>query len=96
MEEFNEMIFNCGLVEVNFDGSAFTWTNGVLWQRLDRALTNAAWSDLFSTTIVSHLMRGRSDHAPLLIKSGYFSHRTSSFRYLNVWKRHLGFLAVVQ
>ena len=96
MEEFNDAIFNCGLAEVDFDGSAITWTNGVLWQRLDRALSNAAWSELFSTTTVSHLMPGRSDHAPLLIKSGYPRHGSPAFRYLNVWKRYPNFLSVVQ
>ena len=96
MEEFNDAIFNCDLTEVDFDGSAFTWTNGALWQRLDRALSNAAWSELFSTTTVSHLMPGCSDHAPLLIKSGYPRHGSPTFRYLNVWKRYPNFLLVVQ
>ena len=96
MEEFNDAIFNCGLAEVDFDGSACTWTNGALWQRLNRALSNAAWSELFSTTTVSHRMRGRSNHAPLLIKSGYPRHESPAFHYLNVWKRYPNFLLVVQ
>ena len=42
MEEFNEAISDSGLSEVSFDGPPSTWTNGRVWQRLDRALTNEA------------------------------------------------------
>ena len=42
MDEFNEAVFSCGLADVRFEGVQFTWTNGVVWQRLDRALNNAA------------------------------------------------------
>ncbi|XP_071928172.1 uncharacterized protein [Coffea arabica] len=96
MEEFNDTVFNCRLSEVSFDGSAFTWTNGSLWQRLDRALANEAWGELFQTTKVFHLMRGRSDHAPLLIKCGSSMGRGSAFRFLNVWRRHPKFLEMVR
>ena len=40
MEEFNEAVCQCNLSVVGFDGSPFTWTNGQVWQRLDRALVN--------------------------------------------------------
>lgn len=85
MEEFSDAIFNCVLSSVSFDGQPFTWTNGRVWQRLDRALINSVWNDLFRVTKVSHLMHGRSDHAPLLIKCGAAEARSKSFRYLNVW-----------
>ncbi|XP_027082415.1 uncharacterized protein [Coffea arabica] len=58
IEEFNDTMFNCGLVEVDFDGSPFTWTNGTMWQRLDRALVKETWSNMFGVTKVSHLVRG--------------------------------------
>ncbi|XP_071900992.1 uncharacterized protein [Coffea arabica] len=38
MEEFNTSMFKCGLSSLAFDGSTFTWTNGSIWQRLDRAI----------------------------------------------------------
>ena len=62
MEEFNETMFNCGLVEVDFDGSPFTWTNGAVWQHLDRVLVSEAWVKMFGRTTVSHLVLGRWDH----------------------------------
>ncbi|XP_027118540.1 uncharacterized protein [Coffea arabica] len=96
MEEFNAAIGTCGLEEVPFDGSLFTWTNGRVWQRLDRALMNRDWADGYALSHVSHLSRGRSDHAPLLITAHSASHQKSSFKFLNVWQRHTGFMDVVR
>ncbi|XP_071933864.1 uncharacterized protein [Coffea arabica] len=96
MEEFNKAIFNCGLSDVGFDGSPFTWTNGEVWKRLDRALANETLTDLFEVTKVSQLLQGRFDHTPLLIKCGANRLRSSSFRFLNVWTKHSSFKKVVQ
>ncbi|XP_071920627.1 uncharacterized protein [Coffea arabica] len=96
MEEFNDSIGNCGLTEVPFDGSVFTWTNGRVWQRLDRALMNQDWAGGYEFSHVSHLCRGRSDHAPLLISCQNGGSIKRPFKFLNVWRRHSGFLEVVQ
>ncbi|XP_071914053.1 uncharacterized protein [Coffea arabica] len=96
MEEFNEAIGSCGLSEVPFDGAEFTWTNGTVWQRLDRALMNREWADGFDLSHVSHLARGRSDHAPLLICCQNGGPPKRSFKFLNVWRGHPGFQEVVQ
>ena len=79
MEEFNQTIFNCGLVSVNFEGARFTWTNGTIWQRLDRVLMNREWAELYDVSKVLYLARGRSDHAPLLIKCDSGRQMTSAF-----------------
>ena len=68
MKEFNTAIFNCGLSGIPFDGSLFTWTNGRVWQWLDRVLMNNAWTEAYEFSHVSHLVKGQSDHALLLIK----------------------------
>nr|XP_027120329.1 uncharacterized protein LOC113737276 [Coffea arabica] len=96
MEEFNAAIGSCGLSEVPFDGGLFTWTNGRVWQRLDRAFLNQEWADGYEFSHVSHLARGRSDHAPVLINCQNGGHSKRSFRFLNVWRRHSGFMNVVR
>lgn len=96
MEEFNSALLHSGVSSVSFDGSPFTWTNGRVWQRLDRVLINAEWSAAYSFTRLSHLSRGRSDHCPLLIKCGHFQGRKSTFRFLNVWRHHKEFIDVVK
>ncbi|XP_071909739.1 uncharacterized protein [Coffea arabica] len=95
MEEFNTAMFTCGLSLVEFDGGPFTWTNGKVWQRLDRALVNSRWATAYAVTRVSHLPRGWSDHVPLLIKAGSGSSISHLFRYLNVWHHHPTFFELV-
>lgn len=41
-------------------------------------------------------MRGRSDHAPLLVKCGSTQSRGKGFRFLNAWCSHPDFLKVVK
>ncbi|XP_027083688.2 uncharacterized protein [Coffea arabica] len=96
MDEFNKAVSSCGLSEVSFDGPPFTWTNGKVWQCLDRALTNEAWTDTFEVTKVSHLVHGRSDHAPLLIRCDANGGKSSAFRFLNVRTKSPSFKDVVK
>ena len=86
MGDFNLAIFNCSLGDVEFDGPPFTWTYGRVWQRLDRALMNQQWSSVFGITKASHMPRGRSNRAPLLIKCGNQSTFPTSFQFLNIWR----------
>lgn len=39
-DEFNRCIDDCGLLEVNFIGSRFTWKKSIrtMWQRLNRIM----------------------------------------------------------
>nr|XP_027068031.1 uncharacterized protein LOC113693644 [Coffea arabica] len=57
---------------------------------------NQEWADGYELSHVSHLSRGRSDHAPLLINCQNGSHSKRSFRFLNVWRRHSDFMDVVR
>ncbi|XP_027156894.1 uncharacterized protein LOC113758060 [Coffea eugenioides] len=95
MDEFNSSMFLCGLSPVDYDGCPFTWTNGTVWQLLDRALINARWAAAYPVTRVSHFSRDQSDHAPLLIKAGLETSVRTSFRYLNMWHRHPTFWETV-
>ncbi|XP_071906033.1 uncharacterized protein [Coffea arabica] len=96
LEEFNSAVTRSGLFPVQFDGSAFTWTNGRMWQRLDRAFVNGVWMSDVDLTRVAHLQRGRSDHCPLLVSGGGTTSRRSSFRFLNVWRGHSSFQQTVK
>lgn len=40
---FNNMIYDCDLIDAGFQGSPFTWKHGNLFQRLDRVLVNIQW-----------------------------------------------------
>ncbi|KAI0519722.1 hypothetical protein KFK09_007181 [Dendrobium nobile] len=57
MEDFNDMIMNCNLIDIGFSGNNFTWNRANLWQWLDRVLFNNDWVNVFNATKVVHLSR---------------------------------------
>ncbi|KAI3473655.1 hypothetical protein Pfo_031429 [Paulownia fortunei] len=93
MNDFGDMITNCGLIDAGFEGQCFTWTNKRVWERLDRILYSDAWLHTFQSTKVTHLLRTWSDHAPLLTTVSFSSVKPpSSFRFMRMWMRHHLFL----
>ncbi|KAK6142011.1 hypothetical protein DH2020_016192 [Rehmannia glutinosa] len=97
MLDFAYMIADCELFDAGCEGPIFTWARGGLQERLDRALYNEHWADVFTSSVVTHLSRVRSDHAPLLISCQFLSHVSrSSFRFQHMWIRHHTFLQVVK
>ncbi|KAF5459757.1 hypothetical protein F2P56_019677 [Juglans regia] len=54
MEDFRLALLDCGLMDIGFEGSKFTWSNkreGAKFTkcRLDRALANVEWLNLFGS-----------------------------------------------
>ncbi|KAJ4726796.1 Ribonuclease H domain [Melia azedarach] len=97
IDAFNLALMECGLEDVGFTGSPFTWTNGRTRRRLDRVVANPQWASHFSVFRVSHLNRTASDHSPLLISLEQSTTRgPSRFRFLHTWLRHQGFIDVIR
>ena len=72
MQEFRDVIDECGFRDLGFIGNKFTWHKNVMggdtvWERLDRAIANGDWELLFPASKVSHLECGCSDHKPIVI-----------------------------
>ncbi|KAK8598046.1 hypothetical protein V6N13_095438 [Hibiscus sabdariffa] len=90
---FQNIVFDCGLQDLGYEGSDFTWYKGPCYVRLDRALCNGIWFEYFPHTSVTHLLRMKSDHRPLMLSlSGVgSSHRTHSFKYMASWLQHPDF-----
>ncbi|KAI3450940.1 hypothetical protein Pfo_007605 [Paulownia fortunei] len=97
LNDFADMISDCGLIDAGYVGNCYTWTNHRVWKRLDRMLYSEHWLDPFHNTKVSHLPRIWSDHAPLLATLSFQLDKTPSpFRFMNMWTRHQSFLEVVR
>uniref|UniRef100_A0A8C0UC45 Reverse transcriptase domain-containing protein n=1 Tax=Cyanistes caeruleus TaxID=156563 RepID=A0A8C0UC45_CYACU len=100
--EFLSMIEDCGLTDLGYYGSKYTWSNGrgpnsIVWKRLDRGLANDSWLAAHSATTITHLASAGSDHSPLLMELN--DRRTNSIRYfkfLNCWTENETFMPLVQ
>jgi hypothetical protein len=72
MEEFRSWSDSHNLLHIPTRGADYTWYNGRdgrndTERRLDRAICNQAWFDLFTSTSVTTLVKHKSDHSPLLL-----------------------------
>ncbi|KAK6134014.1 hypothetical protein DH2020_032256 [Rehmannia glutinosa] len=99
MEEFSEMVTDSGLIDLGYEGdNNHTWVRNTLQERLDRIFVNTSWGDVFNKSMVSHLPRIHSDHAPLYLQasSQQIIKVPSAFRYHKMWARHPTFLTQIQ
>ncbi|KAL2475523.1 Uncharacterized protein Adt_36259 [Abeliophyllum distichum] len=96
MEDFNSMILECGVEEVSCNNQ-FTWSNGRMWEKLDRILVNYQWSAAFDGFKTEALNRDTSDHCPILIQCSPLSTTPkSSFRFQSMWCQHDKFLEMIK
>ena len=72
MQEFRDVLDECGFKDLGYEGGKFTWGNGqregyTIWERLDRAVAFTDWLTKFPTSKVVHLECGSSNHKLILI-----------------------------
>jgi ribonuclease HI len=72
MQAFRNALEDSHLSDLGFSGPRFTWCNGrsgedFTRERLDRAVANGEWTNLFNVVEVFVLPRRKSDHNPLLV-----------------------------
>lgn len=88
-----DFIFCSQLIDLGHHGSAFTWfikrkDGSVLQERLNRALVNSAWCDVWPNTEVVHHPNVGSDHCPIVITCVEKECGTLRlFRFEEGWKR---------
>ncbi|KAL8527048.1 hypothetical protein ACS0TY_016057 [Phlomoides rotata] len=101
MDEFRQTISDLELQDLGFQGNNYTWSNGRegvdnIQVRLDRALANPLWQLWFPEAGVLHLLRFKSDHAPILLDCEALSkggvrnpgNREKVFRFEKMWMEH--------
>ncbi|KAL8550706.1 hypothetical protein ACS0TY_009201 [Phlomoides rotata] len=93
MDKFRHTISDLGLQDLGFQGNNYTWSNR---RELDRALANLMWWLWFPEAGVLHLLRFKSDHAPILLDCEALSkdggrkprNREKVFRFEKMWMDH--------
>ncbi|KAL8458996.1 hypothetical protein ACS0TY_036469 [Phlomoides rotata] len=72
MGDFREVVTNLNLINMGFQGSKYTWSNGRpgnenIQSRLDKVFVTAQWHSLFPSRMVHNRPRLHSDHSPLIV-----------------------------
>jgi hypothetical protein len=74
MEQFRAILEDCGLSDLGYLVPKYTWTNGqhggnFIEERLDRAVANRAWCEMFKNREVRVLVARTSDPNPVMVRS---------------------------
>lgn len=100
-----EALEACELSNVRTQGPSFTWSNnrfdeGYTKERLDRAIANREWHQIFSSSCVFVFPAIKLDHCPLHlvptsfsnpeVDSNFNNRRKFLFRWEAAWQSHEG------
>ncbi|KAL9669520.1 hypothetical protein QQ045_007067 [Rhodiola kirilowii] len=103
MRAFREAMSDCGLADLAFIGSPYTYSNRRLGRRetkvrLDRMLANGSWRKIFQDAQVFHHPAISSDHDFLILTcmNKASKRRESQFRFEPMWTREKEFVKVVK
>ncbi|PNX96792.1 ribonuclease H, partial [Trifolium pratense] len=104
---FRSTLNSCDLQDLGYKGNIYTWANkqqshNLIKARLDRFLANSAWKTLFPNYCNSHLLRYKSDHAPILLDFNSISGQATKsigpkpIRYEQIWTREPSHYQIVK
>ncbi|XP_074318789.1 uncharacterized protein LOC141655618 [Silene latifolia] len=94
MNNFRDVVDVCGLSDLDFEGYEFTYDNGQVGAdnrqcRLDRAMTNEGWRELYPYAKVVHMGREWSDHSLIKVvmdnRDRYEENSRRCFRFEQIW-----------
>ncbi|KAF7134864.1 hypothetical protein RHSIM_Rhsim08G0012400 [Rhododendron simsii] len=86
-----DFVDKCGLFDIPSFGVNFTWSNNrnaefVTFEKLDRAMGNSLWNQIFTSASLSILPIQRSDHSPIILDTHWQKpKRRRTFRFEEGW-----------
>ncbi|KAJ8422223.1 hypothetical protein Cgig2_027508 [Carnegiea gigantea] len=95
-KDFVECMQHCTLQEFNYEGPFFTWTNKIIWSKIDRALHNELWYEAFAYTHVQLKAQGLSDHTPVILSFPHLPKPKYTFLFCDMWAKDLEFRDIVK
>ena len=102
MEDFRDVLDECGFQDLGFSSNKFTWCNGhgeghTVWERLDRAMGMVEWMDMFLASKVVHLESVSFNHRPFKIYLAGIPKRINKpWRFEQMWMEDEGCREVVE
>lgn len=102
MKSLLDMVHNCNLINLNFSGPQFTWTDmrkglAQVQERLDRMLCNQFWLNCFLNCKVLHLPRTFSDNNPIMLYDVVLSSKPiAPFKVQAAWFHYAQFEAFLE
>ncbi|GKC58912.1 RNA-directed DNA polymerase, eukaryota [Tanacetum coccineum] len=95
---FNQFITSSGLVDINLERYAFTWSHpsATKMSKLDRFLVSEGIISLFPSLTALCLDRHLSDHQPILLREILTDYGLTLFHFYHSWFKWDGFDAMVE
>ncbi|CAM8916763.1 unnamed protein product [Rhodiola kirilowii] len=95
MRAFRNVLEECGLFDLGWNGNLFTFSNKRMGERearvrLDRFVANENWRRMFPLYSVRHSWANASDHCPIMLDLRGEKRRNGQgkFRFETMWMRH--------
>lgn len=92
---------DCALMDLEFKGNAFTWTNNQMeeaniCERIDRAMANVEWRQHFPKAQVFQQVVLGYDHCPLILNCALPLKRVPKlFKFESMWCTHPSYEGVI-
>lgn len=94
IQGFNDVLEDCSFIDMDLQGYPFTWERGAgtadwIEVRLDRALFNLPFLNIFTDARIINLEVSTSDHCPIIMELEKVEKvaQQKRFRFENAWLR---------